>query len=354
MKALALTNPGIADVGVLEVKELLGIKAVPKKECVLFETSQVEQLFELCYKSQSLTRVLFVVSEGSFEKLDIPEIYKRGSVKIVGKSITKSNELAKSLGVRVDYKKPDVLLYLHFENDHYWLGIDLAGRDLGKRDYRVFVGSERLTGPSAYALLRIAGYSPEQSLLDPFCRAGSIVVEAALFSKRLSPHYYSKDKLWFTYAKTFEDKSFEKLFAEWDNKVREVPGKIFAFDTNFKGVQATRKNAQIAGVLKELKLSRTETEWLDVKLGKESLDLIATQPPEVSARFSKAKTELLYEQLFDNAKIMLKQSGRVACVLQKDTALLEKHAAQKNFSVQHKRTVMQGKEEWKIIVFSRK
>ncbi len=67
------------------------------------------------------------------------------------------------------------------------LTIDTSGPGLHKRGYRA-VGSEApLKETLAAALILIARWKPEITLIDPFCGSGTIPIEAALIGQNLAP-----------------------------------------------------------------------------------------------------------------------------------------------------------------------
>ncbi len=350
-KALALTFPGMTDVCAAEIKELTTISGNLLQEGVLFE-AKLEDIFTVCYRGQSVSRVLLVVSEGKIDELAIPKEYLVGTISITGKSSSKAQELAERISGTKVYKNADIPFYLHFENDHCWLGIDLTD-DISKRDYRIFVGSETLKGGTAYAALKLSGYEPKHTLLDPFCRAGSMVIEAALSALQMPVRYYSKDKLHL--RKIFKDVDFEKFFAVQDKKIKEkIPGSIIALSEQFPSIQATRKNAKIAGVVKAIDFSRTEFDWLDIKFDKASIDCIVTQPPELRKMFSPEKFKQQAMLFFERAKVILAKNGKIGFVLRQGIEAYITAAQQHGFIPEHQRTIMQGKEAWNVLVFALK
>lgn len=347
MKALALTFPGLTDVCSAEIKELIGASCKETAEGVVFE-AELKDIFAVCYRAQSVCRVLLLVSEGKISELSIPAEYLKGTISISGKTTTKANELSENIKANKVYKNADVPFYLHFEDDKNWLGIDLTD-DISKRDYRIFVGSETLKGGTAYSVMKLAGFDAKKKLIDPNCRAGSIAIEAALYALKMPIRYYSKDKM--AFQKVFKDFDFEKFYKEQDKSIKEsISGSIMALAEQFPSVMATRKNAKIAGIVKALDFSRTAIDWLDMKFEKNSIDCIVTQPVEMTKTFPPEKFKKQSSLFFERAKTILKKNGKIGMVLRQGAE--EYKAAAKEFSVEQERTIMQGKEEWKIIVFT--
>ena len=350
MKALALTFSGMTDLCAQEIKQLIGVSGKETAEGVLFDAER-EDIFAVCYRAQSIARVILVLSEGSFDKLSVPNEYLAGTISMTGKSTTKAQELMERIAAKKVYKNADIPLYLHFEGEQYWLGIDLTG-DCSKRDYRIFVGSETLKGGTAFAALLLAGYEPKHMLLDPFCRAGSVVIEAAFRALQHPVRFYAKDKL--PFVKVFKDFGAEQFYAAQDKKIKDaVPGAILALSPLFPSVQATRKNAKIAGVGKAIDFSRTSTDWLDLKFEKQSIDCIVTQPIEFTIGFPPEKAKRLAAEFFKVAAFILKKGAKICLILRAGKNEYVAAAKTEGLALAEERTVMQGKEEWRLLVFSR-
>jgi 23S rRNA G2445 N2-methylase RlmL len=348
-KALALTFPGMADICAAEIRELTGIAAKELGEGVLFETKNLADIFTACYRLQSAIRVLLVVSDGALEELKIPAEYLKGTTCISGKSSTQANELAEKLGTRQTYKNPDVPLYLHQECEHCFLGIDLTG-DASKRDYRIFIGSETLSGVTAFGALALSGYAPKHALLDPNCRAGSIVIEAAFAALQMPVRYYSKPKL--PFVKLFNKEGVEGFFSSQDKAAKDkIPGAITALSSQFPSVQATRKNAKVAGVVKALDFSRTDTDWLDIKFEKQSIDRVVTQPVELSKNFPPDKFKKQATLFLERCSFVLKKSGKLALILRQGMEEYKAMAKEKGLEFSQERAIMQGKERWNVLIF---
>jgi len=350
-KALALTFSGITDLCAAEIKQLIGAFGKETEEGVVFEALTLEDIFTVCYRAQSVSRVLLLLSEGTIDKLSVPKEYLSGTLSFTGKTTTKAQELAERIVAQKVYKNADTPLYLHFEGEHCWLGVDLT-EDISKRDYRIFVGSETMKGGTAFAALMLAGYEPKHILLDPNCRAGSITIEAALHALQLAVRNYSKDKM--PFVRRFKDRDTDTFFAAEDKKAKEsVSGTIIALSEQFPAVQAARKNAKIAGVGKAIDFSRTALDWLDIKFEKNTIDRIVTQPVEFTMTFPPEKAKKFASLFFERASAVLKKNGAICIVLRQGAEQYKTAAKAHGFSATQERTVMQGKETWQMLLFAR-
>ena len=70
MKGIAICSKGIEDITALEIKELINSKASIKNSCVTFNIKKLEDLCLLCYKAQSVDKILFLFDNFKFKNID--------------------------------------------------------------------------------------------------------------------------------------------------------------------------------------------------------------------------------------------------------------------------------------------
>ena len=318
MKGLAITNIGIEDAACSEINALISSSAEKRKGCVVFDVEKHEDLFRLCYKAQSVRKILLLLSsfkiksmwdiEKEIKKLDISEWINEKTTFVVrsiaSNSSIRSQELEPEVGgfiidkskAKVELDSPDATFFVFIEQNECYLGIDFSGDDLGKRDYRVFTGSDILKPNVAFSILKIAEYSVKDVLLDPFCASGTIPIEAALLATQFPVRHFNRDSFLFLNMKNFEKFDFEKFFEKEDkNADLKQKASITAADSSFQAISAAKKNAKIAGVMKTISFSRKEPKWLDSKFSYGTVDKIVS--------FIQHKKRMLYhknaEKLFE-------------------------------------------------------
>ncbi|MBR9700207.1 methyltransferase [Candidatus Woesearchaeota archaeon] len=323
MEALVLCHKGIEDIVCQDVKELLGKKAVSGEGRVTFSVDSKEELCTLCYLCQSIQKVILI---------DDLKRWMKGSFKVgagheIGKEI--GAELVENYKAKVDLENPDVIVYV-FDSKR---GIDFSGKDLSKRNFRIFPSPRNLKAPLAYAMVRLSEFKDGETLVDPFCGAGSIILEATHFSKKRSVHFFEKD-----------DFAFLKFISyKFEDKEEKIASKIYAFDSQFKHVDSAKKNAKIAGVHKEINFSRLNIEWLDTKFGKESVDRIVSYIPDMSKHSLPKVMQKIYKEFFHQAAFVLKKKGKmVLCT--RNPKEIKGAAKEFGFSLEQ-REVWQGKEK---------
>lgn len=359
MKAIAQTNNCIEDISALEIKEIINSDSQAKKGFVIFEFKDFKDLFKLSYSAQSLNRVLYLLGKFSkknlegISKLDLKEWLEGKTFAVECEQSELKAEIGKHIQGKVNLSKPDVTFFGIPDGDDLYLCIDFSG-DISKRQYRIFMGSETLKSGNAYALLRIAGYDSKQKLIDPFCRAGSIAIEAALHVSKFSPNFFNKNQFPFVHFEKFSGFDFEKFFAAIDKQSDLERGAgITAIDRAFNNVQAAKKNAKIAGIIKKIDFSKTDLENLEIKFEEKSVDIIATEPIQPSKSIAEKLTDKIYKELFNQADYILKEKGAVALILKSGAEQLKKWASEYKFKCAAERKIMQGRETWIILKFEK-
>lgn len=132
-------------------------------------------------------------------------------------------------------------------NDRVILAIDTTGPGLHKRGYRTVGGLSPLKETLAAALVQLSFWNRERPLVDPFCGAGTIAIEAALIGKNRAPGLLRR----------FVSESWPQLSESvWDEartEARDLAGgelsfPVIATDRDFRVLKHARQHAKSAGV----------------------------------------------------------------------------------------------------------
>ncbi|MBU0627816.1 MAG: methyltransferase [Nanoarchaeota archaeon] len=381
MKGLVVCSKGTEDICSLEINEIIGASSEKRDSCIIFDIKKLEELCILCYKAQSVEKVILLLDnfefKGNFEdalsksisKLKFDKwLDKETSFRVTCKKINNeqlsSEQAAADAGAfvidnikkkkkykqKVELDNPGITFLLFINKNHAYFGIDFSGRDLHKREYKLFAHPNSLRSTIAYSVLRIAGFSSKEGLFDPFCHSGEIPIEAALFTTNFPVNYFSKEKFAFLKFKTFKTFDFDKFFNAIDKKIlKPKKSLITCVDFRIMNLNAAKKNAKIAGINKFINFSRIDVEWLDIKLEKESIGRIITHPPDLTKHCSIGDIEKLYDKFFYQAEYILKKKGKVVLISKSQDAL--KKAAEKyKFKVEKEAVVCEGKEVLNILV----
>jgi putative N6-adenine-specific DNA methylase len=132
---------------------------------------------------------------------------------------------------------------------------DTTGEPLSRRGWRQEGSRAPLSETLAAGLLELAGHRPAEPFWDPLCGSGTIVIEAALASRRMAPGLGRAFA--FEQFPSFDASAYaaEKAAAERD-ALKRAPSPVLASDLNAGALGTARRNARRAGVLEDLTLFR--------------------------------------------------------------------------------------------------
>lgn len=359
MHGAVITFKGCEEISKLEIEEILGKKATIKDTIVFFDYENEEELAKLAYLGRSFKYVwqvlLGFVINNSFKttakiiadklvSLDLSSYVAGKSFKVEcireGEHDYTSVDIASFVGekiasqtkVKVSLKNPDVLITVYIYNNTLYICRDIFGFNLSKRDYKLFHDPDALNAAVAYSLGRSADIQEGDVILDPLMGTGDVLIEAALFLSKKSPHFYKKEK-------------FPGDVTKYD-QIFPTTTEFIGYDASVNGLKSARRNAQIAGVNKLLELSRVDMEWLDTKLREKSVDKIITKLPAPSKTMDANKIAKLYDELFHQASYIIRKEGIVVVCLLK-TALFKEHI--KGFNLVKEIVIAQGKQELYVL-----
>lgn len=377
-KGFVITNKGAEHITALELKELVNCKNIVSKETVVkFKLKDLIDLCTICYKAQSIFRAGLLLAEFNIDnsleksvnsiktqldKLDLSNWIKNTfivkcerigkhdfhSVDVAGK--VANDIIKKHKHLKTDFDNPDIIFYLYIYNNKGYFGIDFSGFELAKRQYKIFNHPESLKGVTGYSIVKESGFTKDKVLIDPFMGSGVIVIEAALHASNFSVQYYNKDKLFFTKFDFFKPIE-NKFFKEHDSKILTKKINIFGYDFQLRYLKASQKNAKLAGIEKNLNLSKINVDWLETKFEKHSVDCIVTDPPRVSKHKDIMKLKKTYNELFYQAYFLLKKNG-VIVLLTKDRDILIEIAEKHKFKIKKSYLLNQGKEIFNVLKFT--
>ncbi len=367
----ALCERGFEDVAVAEIHELLGIAAEQSPGMVRFSVPRIEDLLALAYRAQSLRRVLLLLGTAATEDCVAaltailaaaalpsfipPQAAVAVACERLGTHAFTSADLARHAGatlrallekqqipVTLTFHSPDVQLFLSVHDDSLAVGIDIAGFDLSRREYKVFSHPAALKGTIAYALLRLARYTKEKMLLTCFSKSGMVEVEAALFAAQRSPHFFRKDAFLCWKLPQFGLLDRQACYDALDSLATNAKPRIRGTHADMRHVAAGKKNAKIAAVHRLIDFSRLDIGWLDVTYGPGQVDIVIAYATKQEAK--------QLPELFTQAREILADSG---ALLVASAALLPMPAHDAGFRLQQQRTITRGSAQLGIQVFTR-
>ena len=198
----------------------------------------------------------------------------------------------------VDTAAPDVRIDAFLDATHALLYLDTSGEPLFKRGFRAARTDAPLRENLAAGLLKLAGWTPDQVLLDPMCGGGTFLLEAAQVARRIAPGLGRR----FAFEKLngFQDKPWQALCdASRAQQRADQPLGIFGSDVNGSVLSAARANLEAAGLADAVTLKQVSV--LDVKPPAES-GVVLMNPPYGVRTGEQDELAELYPRLGDVLK----------------------------------------------------
>jgi putative N6-adenine-specific DNA methylase len=195
----------------------------------------------------------------------------------------------------VNTERPNVKLNAFLDQSTITFYLDTSGEPLFKRGHRMGSIEAPLRENLAAGILRLAGWTPKEVLLDPMCGGGTIPLEAALMARQIPPGI----------SRGF---GFERLLihdAQRWGHLREaartkqqpdVPAAIYASDHDPAMVKIAQRTFQGAGVTVDIRLKQNDIFDLDAPSDR---GVMVINPP-YGVRISKPdELESFYPKLGD-------------------------------------------------------
>lgn len=195
----------------------------------------------------------------------------------------------------VDTERPNIKLDAFLDQSTVTFYVDTSGEPLFKRGHRTMSVEAPLRENLAAGILRLAGWTPKDVLVDPMCGGGTIPLEAALMARQIPPGI----------SRNF---AFERLLVHdpqrWDHlreaarakQVDQVPAAIYASDRNPAMVKIAHGTFQGAGVPIDIRLKQSDILDLDAPADK---GVMVINPPYGVRLGRSDELETLYPKLGD-------------------------------------------------------
>lgn len=195
----------------------------------------------------------------------------------------------------VDTERPDIRLDAFLDERTITFYVDTSGEPLFKRGHRAGSVEAPLRENLAAGVLRLAGWTVNDVLLDPMCGSGTIPLEAAFMARRIAPG-------------TSRNFGFERLLVhdahQWSclreaargKHVAQTPAAIYASDRDPAVTKVAQRMFQGAGVASDIRLKQSEILDLEAPAG---TGVMVINPP-YGVRLSRSdELESLYPKLGD-------------------------------------------------------
>ncbi|MHC4927861.1 MAG: THUMP domain-containing class I SAM-dependent RNA methyltransferase [Planctomycetota bacterium] len=150
-------------------------------------------------------------------------------------------------------ERTNVVLQLYWKGKTCKLYINSSGQKISDRSYRKTMTKAPLRESLAAAILMATGYDGTQPLVCPMCGSGTFPIEAALTATHRVPALL-RSNFGFMHLKGYDETAWGDMRAEALKQSKKrgrsdfQPGPIIATDIDSWAIEATKRNAQTAGV----------------------------------------------------------------------------------------------------------
>lgn len=177
--------------------------------------------------------------------------------------------------------------------DEFVVSIDSSGDSLHKRGYRTKTNEAPIKETLAAALVKLSDWTPDRTLIDPFCGSGTICIEAALIAYNIAPGL--KREFAFQKWPWINQENVQKAYQEGrETQKNDVKLRIYGFDLDSTVLTVAGKNAGNAG-FKNLNFQRSDFNELDFTKFENATFI--TNPPYGERLEEQATVEKMYRDL---------------------------------------------------------
>ncbi len=211
---------------------------------------------------------------------------------IVKKSIVK-NLQAKYNIEQIPETGPLYKILARFKNDICTISLDSTGDSLHKRGYRTESTEASIKETLAAALVLLSDWTPEKTLIDPFCGSGTILIEAGMIGHNIAPGLNRS----FTFETWPECESIdlEKIKKEAAAEQNDKQIHLNGYDRSPLTIKIAQANSTRANLQKSIHL--TVNDFRDLDFGRMANCVIVTNPPYGERMASTEEAEQNYKDL---------------------------------------------------------
>ncbi|AMG20406.1 class I SAM-dependent RNA methyltransferase [Staphylococcus saprophyticus] len=147
--------------------------------------------------------------------------------------------------------------------DNALLTIDTSGSGLNKRGYRLAQGEAPIKETLAASLIRLANWTGDTPLVDPFCGSGTIAIEACLIAQNIAPGF-NRDFVSENWD-IMPDRLYDEMRDEADQQANyDRKLEIYASDIDSEMIEIARRNAEEVGLADIIQFSVKDVNTLTI------------------------------------------------------------------------------------------
>src|SRR3989344_5428164 len=208
-------------------------------------------------------------------------------------------------GFKVNLKEPENIIFIDIKDNNCFIGLNPV--ENYKRNYRIRNVSGSINSTIAYSLVHLAEIKKTDSILDPFCKDGILLIESGISEAK-----------------------------------------------SLNGLERDIKNASINSKLAKIKinLSNDPLDWIETRFKEGSITKIVTNLPSASKNLSKNAALEIIKEFFYQSKHALNKKGLIV-LLTRDQDTVKKIAAEFEFKVIDSLKFNQGDTNFTILKLKR-
>lgn len=232
------------------VKANLWLRTADRVKLIVgqFEAVTFDELFE---KTKALPWEAIISKDGKFpvqgrslksKLFSVPDVQA-----ITKKAIVERLKHAYKIPGWLEESAANYPVEVNILKDKVLLTIDTSGSGLNRRGYRLKQGEAPIKETLAAALVKLANWTGDTPLIDPFCGSGTIAIEACMIAQNIAPGFNRSfvSEQW----DIMPDQLFDSLRAEADEAAdydKEI--EIYASDIDPHMVEIAKANADEVGM----------------------------------------------------------------------------------------------------------
>ncbi|ANS89558.1 class I SAM-dependent RNA methyltransferase [Staphylococcus pseudintermedius] len=232
------------------VKANLWLRTADRVKLIVgqFEAVTFDSLFE---QTKNLPWEQFIPTDGQFpvqgrslksKLFSVPDVQA-----ITKKAIVERLKNAHQVSGWLDESGAKYPVEVAILKDKVLLTIDTSGSGLNKRGYRLAQGEAPIKETLAASLVKLANWTDDTPLIDPFCGSGTIAIEACLIAQNIAPGFNRSfiSEQWDIIPKGLYDQKRAEAdeLADYDKEIE-----IYASDIDPEMVEIAQRNADEVGV----------------------------------------------------------------------------------------------------------
>lgn len=331
--SLILTCPKGLEGLLAEEAASLGLEAVHEQVAAIRGEGTLEAAYRLCLWSRLANRVLLVLKR--FAMNDADDLYHEvraldwrdhlepggtlavefsghgsgidnthfGALKVKD-AIVDALRLADGTRPTVEKQTPDVRIHLRLDKGQAVLSLDLSGRSLHQRGYRLQQGAAPLKENLAAALLIRSGWpriaAEGGALSDPMCGVGTFLIEAGLMAADIAPGLRREHwgfSRWLSHVPMLWKRLHEEATQRAEVGLARKPLWIRGYEADPRLIQPARNNIERAGLSEWVKIYQGELASFSPNPDQTQKGLVICNPPYGERLGDEASLLYLYQHL---------------------------------------------------------